>query len=150
MSRTWTVLLSQGLRQAMVTTETVTDFNTELYRLISIATNESDPWKVALMAERLTTHLDAMAPEIKAAAARVGTAAIEEKFAAYDWAARQMIEFTRRDAAYGVMMMGYAEEYFAQLRHVLTETSARAQEHRNKATADLLTGLTQMHMAFLM
>ena len=61
-----------------------------------------------------------------------------------------MIEFTRHDAAYGVMMMGYAEDTFAQLRHVLTEASARAQEQRNKATADLLGGLARMRMTFLL
>ena len=60
-----------------------------------------------------------------------------------------MIEFTRHDAAYGVMMMGYAEDSFAQLRRVLTETSARAQEQRNTATADLLAGLARMRMTFV-
>ena len=55
-----------------------------------------------------------------------------DNFTDYDWAARQMIEFTRRDAAYGVMMMGYAEDVFAQLRRLLTETSTRAQEQRTR------------------
>ena len=49
-----------------------------------------------------------------------------------------MIEFTRHDVAYGVLMMVYAEDAFAELRRVLNETSAHAQEQRNKATADLL------------
>ena len=100
----------------MVATEAVTDFQTELYHLSSTAANETDHPKVEAAATRLTTRLDAIAPQIKVVAAREGVAAIAQDFAAYDWAARQMIEFTRHDAAYGVMMMGYAEDSFAQLR----------------------------------
>ena len=139
----------EGLRQAMVATEAVTDFQTELYHLSSTAANESDHPKVEAAATRLTTRLDAMAPQLNFVAAREGAEAIAQMFSAYDWAARQMIEFTRHDAAYGLMMMGYVEDSFAQLRHVLTETSARAQTQRNKATADLLGGLARMRITFL-
>ena len=59
-----------------------------------------------------------MAPQLNFVAAREGAEAIAQMFSAYDWAARQMIEFTRHDAAYGLMMMGYVEDSFAQLRHV--------------------------------
>ena len=62
----------EGLRQAMVATEAVTDFQTELYHLSSTAANESDHSKVEAAATRLPTRLDAIAPQIKAVAAREG------------------------------------------------------------------------------
>ena len=139
----------EGLRQAMVATEAVTDFQTELYHLTSTAANETDQSKVAAAATRLTTWLDAIAPQVKSIAAREGIAGMEASFASYDWSARQMIEFTRQDAAYGVMMMGYAEDFFNQLRRVLTATSARAQEQRSTATAELLAGLVWMRVTFV-
>ena len=140
----------EGLRQAMVATEAVTDFQTELYHLSSTAANESDHSKVEAAAKRLATRLDAIAPQIKAVAVREGVSAIAQTFAGYDWAARQMIEFTRHDAAYGVMMMGFAEDTFVQLRRVLTEASARAQAQRSEATADLLDGLARMRITFVL
>jgi diguanylate cyclase (GGDEF)-like protein len=139
----------EGLRQAMVATEAVTDFQTELYHLTSTAANETDQSKVEAAATRLTTRLDAIAPQVKTIAAREGIAGIEGSFASYDWSARQMIEFTRQDAAYGVMMMGYAEDFFIQLRHVLAATSARAQEQRSTDTAELLAGLVWMRVIFV-
>ena len=71
----------EGLRQAMVATEAVTDFQTELYHLTSTAANETDHSKVEAAATRLTARLDAIAPQIKAVAAREGIAAIAENFA---------------------------------------------------------------------
>jgi diguanylate cyclase (GGDEF)-like protein len=139
----------EGLRQAMVATEAVTDFQTELYHLTSTAANETDQSKVEAAATRLTTRLDAIAPQVKTIAAREGIAGMEASFASYDWSARQMIEFTRQDAAYGVMMMGYAEDFFIQLRHVLAATSARAQEQRSTDTAELLAGLVWMRVIFV-
>jgi HAMP domain-containing protein len=138
------------LRQAMVATEAVADFQTELYHLSSTAANESDHSKVEAAAMRLAARLDAIAPQIKAVAVREGVPAIAQTLADYDWAARQMIEFTRHDAAYGVMMMGFAEDAFAQLRRVLTEASARAQVQRSEATTDLLNGLARMRVTFLL
>jgi diguanylate cyclase (GGDEF)-like protein len=140
----------EGLRQAMAATEAVTDFQTELYHLSSTAANESDHSKVEAAAKRLATRLDAIAPQIKAVAVREGVSAIAQTFAGYDWAARQMIEFTRLDAAYGVMMMGFAEDTFVQLRRVLTEASARAQAQRSEASADLLDGLARMRITFVL
>ena len=140
----------EGLRQAMVATEAVADFQTELYHLSSTAANESDHSKVEAAAMRLAARLDAIAPQIKAVAVREGVPAIAQTLADYDWAARQMIEFTRHDAAYGVMMMGFAEDAFAQLRRVLTEASARAQVQRSEATTDLLNGLARMRVTFLL
>jgi diguanylate cyclase (GGDEF)-like protein len=140
----------EGLRQAMVATEAVTDFQTELYHLSSTAANESDHLKVEAAAMRLPERLDAIAPQIKAVALREGVPAIAQTFADYNWAARQMIEFTRHDAAYGVMMMGFAEDTFAQLRRALTEASARAQAQRSEATGDLLNGLARMRITFVL
>ena len=66
----------EGLRQAMVATEAVTDFQTELYHLTSTAANETDQSKVEAAATRLTTRLDAIAPQVKSVAAREGIAGI--------------------------------------------------------------------------
>ena len=60
----------EGLRQSMVAIEAVTDFQTELYHLTSIAANEADQLKFDSTALRLTTRLDAIAPQVKAVAAR--------------------------------------------------------------------------------
>ena len=68
----------EGLRQAMVATEAVTDFQTELYHLSSTAANETDHSKVEAAATRLTTRLDAIAPQMKAVAVREGSAAIAQ------------------------------------------------------------------------
>jgi diguanylate cyclase (GGDEF)-like protein/PAS domain S-box-containing protein len=139
----------EDLRKAMVATEAVTDFETELYHLSSIASNETDQPQVDEMSARLTARLGAIAPLIKAIVARENSAAIENGFAGYDWSAREMIEFTRHDAAYGVMMMNYVEPLFEHFQGLLTETSARAQQERGEATADLLAGLERMRFAFL-
>jgi HAMP domain-containing protein len=148
----------EGLLQTMVVTTAVTDIQTELYHLSSIAANEADKSKVDATATRLNAQLDDIAEQITAVTAHTndphaGAAtrlrAIAETFVAYRWAARQMIEFTRSDAAYGVLMMGFVEEYFAQLRGLLTETVAHAQMHRSEATTDLLANLALMRLALL-
>ena len=53
------------------------------------------------------------------------------------------------DAAYGVMMMGEAEQSFAQLRGALAETSRQAEQRRDIAAAGLATALAHMRLTFL-
>src|SRR6201996_770750 len=52
------------------------------------------------------------------------------------------------DAAYGVMMMGAAEDSFAQLRLLLAQRSERSQELRGQAVQTLLAGFAQMRLTF--
>ena len=75
--------------------------------------------------------------------------AVADGFARYDNAARQVIESTVLDAAYGVMMMGDAEQSFAQLRGALAETSRQAEQRRDIAAAGLATALAHMRLTFL-
>jgi methyl-accepting chemotaxis protein len=70
-------------------------------------------------------------------------------FAHYDKAARQVIESTVLDAAYGVMMMGEAEQSFDQVRGALSETSGRAEQRRDSVAAGLMAALAHMRLAFL-
>jgi diguanylate cyclase (GGDEF)-like protein len=148
----------EGVRQALVAIGSVTEFQTELYHLSSTAANETDRLKVEAEAKRLTTLLNTMAPQMEFAgenmsephaAAVTRMRAIRDSFAGYDWAARQMIEFTRHDAAYGVMMMGYTEDAFAQLRRLLIETSAHAEMHRTEVASDLHDGFVRMRTTFI-
>jgi diguanylate cyclase (GGDEF)-like protein len=151
-------LAFEGVRQALVAIGSVTDFQTELYHISSTAANETDKLKVEAEAARLTTLLNALAPQMDIAvvkvddsheAAVVRVREISVSFAGYDWAARQMIEFTRQDAAYGVMMMGYAEVAFAQLRSLLMETSTQAELYRTEVATDLHSGFARMRITFL-
>src|SRR5271166_1328637 len=59
----------EGLRQAMVATEAVNDFQTELYHLTSTAANETDKSKVNAVATRLEARLDEIAAMAKAVVA---------------------------------------------------------------------------------
>ncbi len=139
----------EGLRQAMLGTELVTGFETELYHLTSTAANETDKSKVDAMTNRLISQLGVISPQIKAVATQEGLTRMEGAFAAYDRAARQVIESTRLDAAYGVMMMGDAEQSYAQVQHLLTNASVQAQDRRTEVAAGLLAGLARMRLILL-
>jgi methyl-accepting chemotaxis protein len=139
----------EDLRQAMATTQMVTSFQSELYHLTSTAANETDKAKVATMATKLATQLAAIAPRVKLVAAHDGNKAIEASFADYAGAAGQVLDSTKMDAAYGVMMMGNAEQSFVKLRHLLDEGSARAEQQRGEAVKSLLAGFASMRLSFL-
>jgi methyl-accepting chemotaxis protein len=138
----------EDLRQSMLATEVVTGFQTDLYHLTSTAANETDKPKIEAIATKLAARLGSIAPQIKLVAARSENPAILQKFADYDKTVRQVVDNTKLDAAYGVMMMGAAEESFAQLRHLLAQQSERSQELRGQAVAGLLAGFAQMRFTF--
>ena len=140
----------ETLRDAMAATAQATDLHAELYHLTSTAANETDKSKIENMATRLATRLGVIAPAIQAVAVRDGHAAIAEASASYAKAVTQVIESTRLDAAYGVMMMGDAEQSFAQLRQLLAEASGRAQQRRSDVAADLRAGLVRMRWVYLL
>ena len=133
----------EGLRAAMSTTAAAADFQADLYHLTSTAANETDKSKIKAISERLAGRLGAIAPEMKT------VPAVADGFARYDNAARQVLEITVLDAAYGVMMMGDAEQSFAQLRGALAETSRQAEQRRDIAAAGLATALAHMRLTFL-
>ena len=133
----------EGLRAAMSATAAAADFQADLYHLTSTAANETDKSKIKAMGERLTSRLGMLAPEMKT------VPAIADGFARYDNAVRQVIELTVLDAAYGVMMMGDAEQSFAQLRGALAETSRQAEQRRDIAAAGLAASLAHMRLIFL-
>ena len=133
----------------MAATEVVTDFQTDLYHLTSTAANETDKSKVDAMANSLTSRLDPTSSQLKAVATRESVVSLVDAFVAYDRAVRQVLDTTKIDAAYGVMMMGDAQQSFEQLRHLLAETSARAQARRDEIATSLLSGLKRMRMTFV-
>jgi len=138
----------EDLRQSMLATEAVTGFQTDLYHLTSTAANETDKPKIEAIATKLEARLGSIAPQIKLVAGRSVNPAMGQKFADYDKTVRQVVDNTKLDAAYGVMMMGAAEESFAQLRQLLAQQSERAQERRGQAVAGLLAGFAQMRLTF--
>jgi methyl-accepting chemotaxis protein len=138
----------EDLRQAMVATEAVTGFQTDLYHLTSTAANETDKPKIEAIATKLEAKLGSISPQIKLVAERSESPAIAQKLADYDKTVRQVIDNTKLDAAYGVMMMGAAEESFAQLRGLLARQSEHSQDLRGKAVASLLAGFAQMRFTF--
>jgi len=128
------------LRSAMSAIASVADIQTELFHLTSAAANESDKSKIQAMGAHLTSRLASAATQMQGAAAA--------SFVAYQKSAQQVIENTVLDAAYGVMMMGDAEQSFAQLRSALNEVSGRAEIRRDSVAAALLAELAQMRWAF--
>ena len=64
-------LAFEGVRQALVAIGSVTDFQTELYHISSTAANETDKLKVEAEAARLTTLLNALAPQMDIAVVKV-------------------------------------------------------------------------------
>ncbi len=142
---------------ALTADGTLTGFQTELYHLSSTAANEMDRSKVEAEAARLNKLLDAIVAQMRAfqdaadharATAAAHVQDITDAIAGYDWAARQMIDFTRHDAAYGLMMMGYVEESFARLRMLLAEARVHAELHRVEVASDLYRGFAQMRFSF--
>jgi methyl-accepting chemotaxis protein len=131
----------ERLRSAMSAAAAAAEFHAELYHLTSSAANEADKSKIASTGTRLTAQLDALAPRLQSMAG--------DSYGRYDKAARQVIESTVLDAAYGVMMMGEAEQAFGQLRGILAETSGRADQQRESVAGDLLAGLAGMRLSFL-
>ena len=81
-------------------------------------------------------------------AKRSESPAIAQKFSEYEKTVRQVLDNTKMDAAYGVMMMGAAEDSFAQLRLLLAQRSERSQELRGQAVQTLLAGFAQMRLTF--
>ena len=138
----------EDLRQSMLATESVTGFQTDLYHLTSTAANETDKPKIEAIAAKLEAKLGAISPQIKLVAERSESPAIAQKFADYDKTVRQVLDNTKMDAAYGVMMMGSAEDSFAQLRLQLAQRSERSQELRGQAVRTLLAGFAQMRLTF--
>jgi methyl-accepting chemotaxis protein len=138
----------EDLRQSMLATESVTGFQTDLYHLTSTAANETDKPKIEAIAVKLEAKLGSIAPQIKLAAKRSESPAIAQKFADYEKTVRQVLDNTKMDAAYGVMMMGAAEDSFAQLRLLLAQRSERSQELRGQAVQTLLAGFAQMRLTF--
>ncbi|HEY1542251.1 MAG TPA: methyl-accepting chemotaxis protein [Xanthobacteraceae bacterium] len=139
----------EDLRQAMATTEMVTGFQSQLYHLTSTAANETDKAKIDKMATQLASQLTTIEPNVKRVAEHDGNHEIEKSFAEYAGAVRQVLDSTKMDAAYGVMMMGTAEQDFAKIQRLLSESSARAQQQRGGAVASLLAGFAKMRLSFL-
>jgi methyl-accepting chemotaxis protein len=138
----------EDLRQSMLATEAVTGFQTDLYHLTSTAANETDKPKIEAIAVKLEAKLGSIAPQIKLVAERSESPAIAQKFVEYDKTVRQVLDNTKIDAAYGVMMMGSAEDSFAQLRLLLAQRSERSQQLRGQAVQTLLAGFAQMRLTF--
>jgi methyl-accepting chemotaxis protein len=125
----------------MAASVAVADIHTELFHLTATAANETDRSRIQAMGAGLTDQLAALAPPMQGDMAA--------RYAAYRKAAQQVIENTLLDAAYGVMMMGDAQQKFEQLRGALAELSARAEARRDSVAAGLLTQLGQMRLAFI-
>ena len=53
------------------------------------------------------------------------------------------------DAAYGLMIMGEAEQNFGPLRGVLTEASGRAEQRRDSVAVGLMASLAHMRLTFV-
>jgi len=132
----------EKLHATMSATAAAADMHTELYHLTSAAANEADKAKIQATGERLLQRLAGIAPQM------AGTAA--QKFDHYADTARQVIDNTMLDAAYGVMMMGNAEQTFAELRSALREEAAQAGARRDSVAARLLAQLAQMRLVFLL
>jgi len=105
--------------------------------------------KVEEAAHRILAKLDPIVPQIALIVSRQPTSTIQETFAGYDWAVRQMIDFARRDPAYGVMMMGYVEDYFQPLRTLLAMFSDRAQLEKNQTVATIRRDLQGVRVALI-
>ncbi len=132
----------ERLRKVMFINEVVDDFQADLYRLSATAATETDKSKVDVAASDLKSRLAGVMLLVRSIAG-AGSAAMEDTLVGYDWAAQQMIATTQFDAAYGVMMMGYAQEYFSQLRRLLIAATEHAQEQRDAAATDLLAALAR-------
>ena len=133
----------EGLRAAMSATAAAADLHTELYHLTSSAANETDRSKIDAIGQRLLARLGALAAQVQS------IATVREAFARYDAAARQVVESTTLDAAYGMMMMGEADQNFTLLRQMLAATEAEAEKRRDGAAADLLAASIRMRFSFL-
>jgi hypothetical protein len=137
----------ERLRSVMFSEETVQDFQADLYRLAATAATESDKPNINATAEQLKSRLDGLVPLVRTAVRPSAT--VNDTLVGFDWAARQMIDVTQFDAAYGVMMTGYAQDYFSQLRGILSAAKERAEAERHAAATNLLTGLEHMRVEML-
>ncbi len=138
----------ERLRMVMFVKDEVDDFQADLYRLSATAATEGDKSKVDAVAAQLKARLDGITHTVRTVAGD-RSAALDDSLVGYDWAARQMISITQFDAAYGVMMMGYAQEYFSQLRRFLGAATESAQKQRIAAANELFAALARMRIQLM-
>ena len=108
------------VQQGLELKDSVGIFHAHLFALMSAAVNETDAAKRDKAVKDLMAELKALTQSMNAAASTpLGTASVpnlSKIFKSYQDAAQVAIDMGATDAAYGVMMMGAANEEFLKLR----------------------------------
>jgi methyl-accepting chemotaxis protein len=136
----------------------VTDFRrqalqsiAELYRLTSVAANETDDKKLAAMTKAATTSLDAFGArfaDVKAAVIEAGVATdraenLDKAFAAYLKAAKGVADMVEGDAATALGWMTGAARKFADVNAILDELSQRLADQKERRIAAIGAEMVQ-------
>jgi methyl-accepting chemotaxis protein len=147
----------ERLNQALLLENTITTYHAGLFHLTSVAANESDAKRLGQMAEQLTPKLEQAAKLLTLlAAARdidAGTGArfaeVAKVFAAYQAGAAQVVDMSKADAAYGVMLMGDADAHYQKLSGLLQSFRDQMQRQRVTVADSMLGALDRTRNEFL-
>ena len=128
----------------------------KLYRLTSVAANETDDKKLAAMSKAEMEAMDkfgASFDAVKAVMADAGiaddrSAALDKAFAAYLKAAKGVIDMAESDAATALGWMTGAERKFADVNALLNELAANLGEQKEQRIAAIGTEMTHGRIVF--
>ncbi|HYH21361.1 MAG TPA: HAMP domain-containing methyl-accepting chemotaxis protein [Azospirillum sp.] len=131
------------LQQGITAGEAATAAQADLYRLTSIAANESDQSHMDAVGQSVANNLNRAAAALAAVKDRSDGEArrmadgLISTLKTYAEATGQVKDMAKLDAAYAVMLMGQAEEQFKKLSAQLTSLAGLLRTQRTEVVADI-------------
>ncbi len=144
--------VSSALEQTLILAHDATKVEANLYRMTSAAANESDASRLAALGSRLTDTLDRLtASEAKFQLGLLPARAkdLDQLFTAWKKQADDVIDMTRTDAAYGVMLMGQTEDAYQKLADNLGTIRTEAEDNRHHIANGMLSAMAQSKAVFV-
>jgi methyl-accepting chemotaxis protein len=119
-----------------------------LYRLTSVAANESDQSRLAAIEAEMKAGVERARAALKAMTALSGSGGAEGETLAkaldgYADGVGQAAQMATVDAAYGVMLAGQVEDQYQALTKLLTPVLAQAGSEREASAAAMIKAMTQ-------
>jgi len=151
--------LDQGvfeqLRRSLVLSENLAGFHAGLYRMTSVAANESDAKKLDDIASDLTRRSNEIAGDLKTFGDRMPehlrpvAQGVVQAHGEYAKRSAQVIEMARMDAGYGVMLMGQAEEAYRALTAKTSALLGGLETERRTVAEGMLNDMSRSRTTFI-
>ncbi len=141
----------ESVYATMSLARSASDMHANLFRITSVAANETDAAKLAKLVASVKADmvtLEANVHKYAGASEDQKTKDLLTAFDVYEKQADEVIQMTTVDVGYGVMMMGQADDLFKAVREKLDLEIAAAQERRLESTESLFTTMDRSQFVF--